>query len=303
VEIELRHLRHVLTLGTVGCFSKASRLLGIGQSALTRSIQSLERELGLRLFERAREGVVATPAGELFLERAEKLSRDLIELRRDLERAGPCDARCVRVGAGAIPRVRLVPRALATLSRRLPTARVELVLGSPPELIRALLLDDLELFVGECGEASRDPRLEVVQLAPRPAIWVCRAGHPLARRSRIALRDVARFPLAMPAIPSRLPGVVQALSETGWVECNDAFTLKEMLADSDFVGLQLHEVVERDLREGRIVTLPVEGPMPVGLPGIVWFQGKRLSPVASALIEALRDADREGGAAPPSPRA
>jgi len=61
--MDLRKLRHVLALHEEGSFVKAAARVNLTQSALSRSIQTLESSLELTLFDRTREGVVATTAG------------------------------------------------------------------------------------------------------------------------------------------------------------------------------------------------------------------------------------------------
>lgn len=74
--IELRHLRHFVAVAELGNISAAAKTACISQSALTRSIQSLETELGARLVDRSVKGSVPTIAGLEFLNYARLILAD-----------------------------------------------------------------------------------------------------------------------------------------------------------------------------------------------------------------------------------
>src|SRR5215475_8401298 len=65
--MELRHLRTFVAVAEQGTVSKASARLGVAQPALSRQIQDLESDLGVRLFDRIRRRLVLTSAGEQLL--------------------------------------------------------------------------------------------------------------------------------------------------------------------------------------------------------------------------------------------
>jgi len=70
---DLRRLRYLVALARRLSFTQAADDLGITQSTLTRAIQSLEREMGLRLFDRDQSGVALTSDGRRVVEKAESL--------------------------------------------------------------------------------------------------------------------------------------------------------------------------------------------------------------------------------------
>lgn len=71
--IELRRLRYLVTLAMRLSYARAAEDIGITQSALSRAIQSLEREMGMRLFDRDQSGVSLTEEGQRVVEKAEGL--------------------------------------------------------------------------------------------------------------------------------------------------------------------------------------------------------------------------------------
>ena len=81
--MELRHLRAFVAVIDAEGFARAAARLNMSQPALSRSIQSLESQLNVQLFERSHRRIEPTDAGQLFLERA----RDIVTRHADLARA------------------------------------------------------------------------------------------------------------------------------------------------------------------------------------------------------------------------
>ena len=71
--MNLRRLNHVVALADTLHFARAAEAAHLSQPAFSRSIQAIESELGIRLFDRDVGDVRATPAGEFVIERARKL--------------------------------------------------------------------------------------------------------------------------------------------------------------------------------------------------------------------------------------
>jgi DNA-binding transcriptional LysR family regulator len=80
----LEDLHLVAALGTAGSLAQAARRLGVDHSTAFRRLGGLERRLGVRLFERARTGYAATPAGEVAIATARRVLDDLGGLERRL---------------------------------------------------------------------------------------------------------------------------------------------------------------------------------------------------------------------------
>lgn len=93
MDVEIRHLRAFVAVSEAGIFTAAAKRLFITQPALTRTIQQLERILGVKLIERTSRSVELTQAGRAFRDRAQALLRDL-----DLATAEARGIRDLRIG-------------------------------------------------------------------------------------------------------------------------------------------------------------------------------------------------------------
>jgi DNA-binding transcriptional LysR family regulator len=113
MSLEVRHMRHVIALDEHGSFARAATALGLSQSALSRSIQSVEREIGSNLFVRTTSGVEPTDSGRVFIARIRQIAQLTEDLQRDLasERGRP------------VPRAVRARRRPRPVCRRLPAHR------------------------------------------------------------------------------------------------------------------------------------------------------------------------------------
>lgn len=87
--MELRNVKTFIKIAEIGNFSKAATELGYAQSTVTMQIQTLERELGVSLFERNGKSAVLSAAGKEFLDYAYNLQRcEAMALEHFAEGAG-----------------------------------------------------------------------------------------------------------------------------------------------------------------------------------------------------------------------
>ncbi len=82
--MDLRQLTALVTVAEVGSVTKAARLLHVVQPAVTRQIRTLEEEIGVPLFDRTRQGMIPTAAGEMLVERARRALHELERARTEI---------------------------------------------------------------------------------------------------------------------------------------------------------------------------------------------------------------------------
>src|ERR1700734_1348669 len=82
--MEIRQLRYVVAVARTMNFTQAAAVLGIAQPALSQAVAQLEKQLAISLFNRNSRRVELTAAGRLFVERAEKILRELDNLQHNM---------------------------------------------------------------------------------------------------------------------------------------------------------------------------------------------------------------------------
>ncbi|ADD42577.1 LysR family transcriptional regulator [Stackebrandtia nassauensis] len=190
---EIRHLRAICAIADAGSLSKAARVLGISQPALSAQLKRIERIVGAELFVRARSGVVPTPDGERTLERARMLLVELDAFVGGLRHPNGRTRTALRLGSAHMEcvgtMIELVRKALPEYEVRL---RVE---PSAVILAQAVTHDRMDLAViGTMvdHDVRLAPPVEQRVLVPQVPVFVAIAsGHALASRPEIALSELA----------------------------------------------------------------------------------------------------------------
>src|SRR5258708_5519294 len=120
-------VRHFLAVANEGSISAACTRLAVTQPALTKSIQRLETQLGVKLFERLPRGMALTPYGNTLLPHARRIEAEcrFAEVEMQAFRGGRSGR--LRVGAGPYFGAALVPGAIARLQERYPKLDVEIM--------------------------------------------------------------------------------------------------------------------------------------------------------------------------------
>src|SRR5689334_17771635 len=118
--MKIHHLRHILAVADHGSLRAAARELGVAQPAVTRSVQELERELGVALFERRARGVTPTAMGAAFLRRASVVQSELARAREELDQMRGHMHGNLRIAMSMAPHIGLLPYALKPFRARYP---------------------------------------------------------------------------------------------------------------------------------------------------------------------------------------
>ncbi|MEV6276750.1 LysR family transcriptional regulator [Nocardia sp. NPDC051832] len=191
-----RHLHYFLTVAGALHFGRAAETLGIAQPPLSQSIQRLERELGVRLFDRSRRTIALTTAGELLVEEARALLAAEQRLRTVMRKAGEGDLGTLRVGVLSETPAPTLQALLRLLAEQAPALTVDLQELTTAEQLR--LLATAELDVGLVLEPIDAPDLVHGPTAAVPLGVALPRTSPLARLPEVALADLAGHDLVLP---------------------------------------------------------------------------------------------------------
>jgi DNA-binding transcriptional LysR family regulator len=262
--MNFRRLEQLVALAEEGSFVKAAERCHLSQPALTRGIQALERDLGVRLFDRTSRKVVLTRAGQQLVDRARRVLFEARGLQRDADLIRNHELGGVRFGAGSYPAAILLPDVLTLLTNDYPGLKVKVEVNDWATLLDKVLDERLDFAIIDRRTVPPDAHLTTRRLAVEAAGWYVRAGHPLAARASLTTPELRDYPLVSVPLPepvkSRLqrklrlaPGEALALS----VECNDLLTLREVVTGSNAVLSATPSLCRQALAEGRLVRLNI----------------------------------------------
>jgi DNA-binding transcriptional LysR family regulator len=198
--VELRQLEQFIAVAGEMSFTRAAERAHVVQSALSTSIRKLERELGVVLFDRSRQQISLTAAGERFRTHANEVLRasrtaaeSISEFRGSL--TGSVEFGSL-ISSGPVD----VARALGDFHRAHPFVRLRLRLSQSGASAYLSALVDGSLDLALVSVPDRFPgQLEMRLMFEEPMVFVCRDDHVLATRgtvglSELAAEDVIGFP-------------------------------------------------------------------------------------------------------------
>lgn len=182
-----RLLRPFVVLAEELHFGRAAERLDITQPALSQQIKRLELQLGVRLFARTRARVDLTEAGAAVLAPARvavDAAATIDELARGFRRGELGELR-LGISPGAHYMAQTL---LSEFARRRPKVRVRATQDNSGALAAQIASGQLEVALGFCTAPTsgvlREPLLD------EPAVVAVAAGHPLAKRGAVTLREL-----------------------------------------------------------------------------------------------------------------
>ena len=306
---ELRLIRQAIVLGRHGNFARAAEELGLSQPSVTRGIASLERSLGVRLFDRTRKGVIPTAFGRVLLERGEAVLRSEANLRREIELLAGLEEGSLAIGAGPYPAEISVARAVARVASAHPRLRIRCTTADPLQVVGDVLAERIDVGIAGVAGLENDARLVVEPLPPLRVFLACRPGHPLAKESGLSLARAFEFPF----VGTRLRGRQAAAASTRGaatdpddpaapdfipqILVNSLAVARLVAQGSDAIFPGTAGILADDLAAGRLVTLDCDAPVLRTTHGVLYLRDRTLAPAAREFIETLRAVEAEVRAA------
>ncbi|MDF2633435.1 MAG: transcriptional regulator, LysR family [Pelosinus sp.] len=186
--MDIIHLLYFTEVARQESFTKASEVLYVSQSTISKLIKNLERELGVALFHRAPKRVILTDAGLLLFEKAKIILDTLNSINSELYNLAGTPSGHLKIGISPMVQT-LFPKAIAEFSSLYPQITIDLVeVGSRKveERIHEGILD-----VGIVVLPTRTKvELETVPFLKDPLMLIVDSNHHLAAKSIIDIRDL-----------------------------------------------------------------------------------------------------------------
>jgi LysR family pca operon transcriptional activator len=298
--VKFRHLQCFLAVAQFGGVQKAAESLSITQPAVSKTVAELESILGVKLFERGRHGAVPTREGQLFMPHA---SACVSALRQGVDLlAREEGAAAATLDFGILPTVApaVVPPVLKLFGKQWPHVVVRMVTASNMDLLARLKAGSIEFAVGRLADPERMVGLSFEQLYREPLSAVVRAGHPMATGAAPPAALLERFTVVLPPFGTLIRQSAESLL-TAWgapplssfVEMLSVSVGRALTLENDAVWFVPFSAVEHSLSLGELVRLPLPFAGTEEPVGVILRTDTQPSPVARALIDAVRNVTRQ----------
>jgi DNA-binding transcriptional LysR family regulator len=304
--LEIRDLRLILAIDEHGSLLRASRALGVAQSAVTRGLAAIEARLRGPLFERTGRGTITTDLGRAVLADARDILDRMAGMDRHLAEARGSQIRDLNIVAGSYLAESLVLSAASRMMMLYPQVRLRLTSANWAEVGRAVLEREAPLGLLDLRGFQGDPGLEAEALRPQPGLFVVRPGHPLTLVPRVTLTEIMAYPFVF---IGRAPREVQAPLVQAREAARQAGALHpafpalvhesptvalNLVPASDVVVAVTISLAAKALRQGEVVALPWRAPWVCTQPGILRLRGRRLGEAEQAFLDLVHSANLQG---------
>lgn len=237
-----QHLNFFLAMAEHGSIRGAARALGLTQPAVTKTVRTLEKEIGLPLIQRSISGVVLTDHGHALLKHAQRINNEMRRADEAMAARKDGDGGVVRVAVSASAAITLIPTVLEDFTKFLPRARVSLIESSVKSALNGLFDGSLDLAVLQLGPGAFPPHIQTVQLFEIEQRIVVRKGHP--HQQATSFSELIGCKWVVPQHPD-WRGVFTSpsfwpeslLLPATLVECSSLTIAQSLVRDSDFVSI------------------------------------------------------------------
>jgi DNA-binding transcriptional LysR family regulator len=270
--LKLRDLHMLEAVSASGSMARAAEQLAISQPTISKVIADLEHDLGVALFDRNSRGAELTPSGLVLLRRGRAMLDELQQGLQEIENLSDPMVGEIRIGAVDAWSA-YISTVVERTSRRYPKIIYNVMFGDSDMTFTALRNRTLDVAISRAVLARSQPDLNAEILFHDRIAVVTSAAHPLARRRKIALRDLMEerwvigppgsflYQLLMEAFQAEGLTMPKAMVTTLSIQLR-----LDLLHSGRFVTVDTSAMMDHPGRKGRLKALPVDlgdiaGPM------------------------------------------
>ncbi|GEJ56461.1 LysR substrate-binding domain-containing protein [Anaeromyxobacter diazotrophicus] len=285
--MDVRSLRAFAAVVRQGGFTRAGAALHLTQPAVSKLVKGLEEELGVPLLLRAGRRVELTDAGRAVAERAQAVLDALRSVEEAVGDVAAVRRGRLRVGLPPMVGASLFPGVIAGYRRAHPGVELAVREEGARRVEELVLAGDLDLGVTLLPTSAA---LEVLPLHRDVLRAVLHPRHPLARRRRLALRDLAATPLVLYrpdfVLHGRILEACRAAGFTPQVAAESAqWDFIAGLAAAGVGAALLPGTLCRALPASRLAAVPLADPVIAWDLALAWRRGAWLPAAARAWVE------------------
>ncbi len=293
--MDLRQLEMFAAVAEQASFTRASQTLYVAQSAISRKISLLEAELGEALLVRSHKRVTVTPAGETLLRYCRRVFQDLKDASLEIAGYSQLDSGQVRIAAGLIAGMYLLPPALERFKAAHPRVTVTVETGSTESLMARVRSGVLDLALVTLPVAA--PDLVVTPLPDEDLVVAVSPKHPrLGKRKTVSPRDLADEPFILFPPQANTRRVIDRwfkrlrLTPQVLMEAENVELIKPLVRIDLGISIVPARAVSAEASRGELQTLEIQGHRLTRRQGLVHARHGRIPRVIGTLMEMIEEA-------------
>lgn len=250
--MDLKSIKFFVAVADCGSITRAAQSLGLVQPALTRHINKLEEEFGVRLFTRQARGVQLTATGRDFLDHCRRIGDEVERARHEITSQGKQPRGTIVLGSTTTLGRVLMPTLVGQCLEELPQITLKVVEARSIRLHEQLLTGALDIALLTNPLGSHQLKLETLATEP-----LCVVGQPrwTGKDAVIKASELAKLPLVLtPGMRALASGAAgrQRLDLRVAVEIDSIETIRGMVIAGRGLTVVPESALLDDIRERRL---------------------------------------------------
>ena len=285
--ISLRQLEAVREVGRCGTMVKAAQILRVTPAALTSRVKLLEEDLGFQVFERSNGRLRLTEAGKEVVEAASRISNIISDLVDSVKGTNGMLGGRIRIGAVSTAKY-FAPRLIAAFMKQHPKVDLKLSVENRRDVVA--MLQDYEIDIALMGRPPQSFPVKSEPIGPHPHVLIASPEHPLARKTRIAKRELIKQEFIIREEGSGTRALFDSFfsdlalrSPKIRIEIGSNETIKQAVMAGLGISIISAHTIEAEVASGRLRMLKMDG-LPIMRQ---WFAIQRAERILSAPGQAM----------------
>lgn len=287
--MELRQIEYFIEVAKREHVTEAAHALHVAQSAVSRQIFNLEKELGVDLFIREGRNVRLTPIGKIFLEHMKDAMKVMHNAKREIREFLDPEKGTIRIGFPSSMATYTLPTAISAFREHYPKVNFAFNQGSYHQLIEQVTRGEIDMaLLGPVPDSDRRIKSEV--LFYEDIVALLPASHPLAGEEEISLEQLREDPFILLQEGYVLRDLVDnACLQVGFspkvsFEGNDIDAIKGLVSTGLGVTL-IPEITLVGSLPRQTVTLPIADPELKRTVGVITAKEREMLPTEKVFHE------------------
>lgn len=257
----LRHLEIFTAVADTGGMSAAAKKLHISQPTVSQAVAELEKYYGVKLFERLSQKIYITKEGEQMLSFSRHILDSFAQMEKEMNRA--VEHTNLRVGCSVSVGTCLINDILDKTKEKLPECFVSVMVANSSDIEQAILRNEVDLGIVE-GILKSD-ELILTPVCRDKLVLVCGSKHPLAGKEKITLDMLEGQDYISRESGSAERNQLERVFEDYGLHLKRTFcstnteAIKNAVIRGHGMAVMSSRMIEKELQEGIMVALPLEG--------------------------------------------
>jgi LysR family nitrogen assimilation transcriptional regulator len=290
--MDFKQLAWFVQVVDAGGFSRAARILGVAQPAISRLVRGLEVELRQTLLVRNGRGATPTEAGKRLLEHARGILQQMDRARLDVADAKDAPAGAIVVGLPPTLARHLTVPLVREFRQRYPRASLGIVEGFSATIHEWLLVGRVD--IGLLYNPVASPAIDARTLLEEELCLVGPPGKRPAART-VKLRDLPRYPLIIPSRPNAIRTLVESrlgalgLRPQVTLEIDAVPAILELVAEGYGYAVLSPRALERSGTVPALVSRPIVQPRLMSTLATATSAQRPVTPLQKAVIDLIAE--------------